>query len=43
MADAFLKAGKNGRITVKVPESKVDKYTALLKGEGGLNGTVKAA
>ena len=43
VADAFLKAGKNGRITVKVPESKVDKYTALLKGEGGLNGTVKAA
>ena len=41
--NAFVKAGKNGRLTVKVPGSKVNEYRELFTGEGGLNGSVKAA
>ena len=43
VTDAFLMAGKNGRLTLKVPGSKVDEYRELFTGEGRLNGTVKAA
>ena len=41
--NAFVKAGNNGRLTVKVPRTKVDEYRDLFTGEGGLNGKVKAA
>ena len=34
---------KNGRLTVKVPKNKVNEYRELFTGEGGLNGSVKAA
>lgn len=43
VTDAFVRAGKNGRLTVKVPENKVNEYNALFIGEGGLNGKVEAA
>ena len=43
VTDAFVRAGKNGRLTVKVPGNKVDEYNALFTGEGGLVGSVKAA
>ena len=41
VTDAFFKAGKNGKLTVKVPSSKVTEYTTLFKNEGKLKGTVK--
>ena len=41
--NAFVKAGKKGQLTVKVPGNKVDEYSELFTGEGGLSGTVKAA
>ena len=43
VVDAFKGAGKNGRLTVKVPKNKVNEYSELFTGEGGLNGNVKAA
>ena len=43
VTDAFEGAGKNGRLTVKVPKNKVNEYRELFTGEGGLNGSVKAA
>ena len=43
VTDAFVKAGKDGKLTVKVPGSKVKAYRKLFTGEGGLNGKVKAA
>ena len=43
VTDAFEGAGKNGRLTVKVPKNKVNEYSKLFTGEGGLNGNVKAA
>ena len=43
VTDAFEGAGKNGRLTVKVPKNKVNEYSELFTGEGGLNGNVKAA
>ena len=41
--DAFVRAGKDGNLTVKVPGNKVNEYRDLFTGEGGLNGSVKAA
>ena len=41
VTDAFKGAGKN--LTVKVPSKKVDEYRELFTGEGGLNGSVRAA
>ena len=38
-----LMAGKNGRLTVKIPGNKVDEYRELFTGEGGLDGSIKAA
>ena len=43
VVDAFEGAGKNGRLTVKVPGRKLDEYRELFTGEGGLKGSVKAA
>ena len=43
VSDAFVRAGKNGKLTVKVPGNKVDEYRELFTGEGGLNGKVEAA
>ena len=43
VAGAFEGAGKNGRLTVKVPKNKVNEYRELFTGEGGLDGSVKAA
>ena len=43
VTDSFEGAGKNGRLTVKVPKNKVNEYRELFTGEGGLNGNVKAA
>ena len=43
VTDAFVKAGKNGKLTVMVPGSKVKEYRKLFTGEGGLKGSVKAA
>ena len=43
VTDAFEGAGKNGRLTVKVPKNKVNEYRELFTGEGGLDGRVKAA
>jgi hypothetical protein len=43
VTDALVKAGKNGKLTVIVPGSKVNEYYELFTGEGGLNGSVKAA
>jgi hypothetical protein len=38
-----VKAGKKGKLTVKVPGNKVDEYQKLFTGEGKLNGKVEAA
>ena len=43
VVDAFAGAGKNGRLTIKVPESMVNEYSELFTGEGRLNGNVIAA
>ena len=43
VTDAFEGSGKNGRLTVKVPKNKVNEYRKLFTGEGGLNGSVRAA
>ena len=43
VVNAFEGAGKNGRLTVKVPKNKVNEYRELFTGEGGLKGSVKAA
>ena len=40
VTDAFLKAGNDGGLTVKVPGHKVDDYKELLKKEGKLKGKV---
>ena len=40
VTDAFLKAGNDGGLTVKVPGHKVDDYKELFKKEGGLKGKV---
>ena len=42
VTDAFLKAGNDGGLTVKVPVHKVDDYKELFKKEGGLKGKVVA-
>ena len=42
VTDAFLKAGNDGGLTVKVPGHKVDDYKELFKKEGGLKGKVVA-
>ena len=43
VTNAFVKAGKKGKLTVKVPGHKVDEYQKLFTGEGKLNGKVEAA
>ena len=43
VTNAFVKAGKKGKLTVKVPGNKVDEYQKLFTGEGKLNGKVEAA
>ena len=43
VTNAFVKAGKKGKLTVKVPGNKVDEYRELFTGEGKLNGKVEAA
>ena len=43
ITNAFVKAGKNGRLIVKVPGSKVNEYQKLFTGEGRLKGSVTAA
>ena len=43
VTDAFVKAGKNSRLIVKVPGSKVNEYQKLFTGEGRLKGSVTAA
>ena len=43
VTDAFEGSGKNGRLTVKVPKNKVNEYSELFTGEGGLKGRVRAA
>ena len=40
VTDAFV---RDGKLTVKVPASKVDEYRDLFTGEGGLDGVIIAA
>ena len=43
VTDAFEKAGRDGKLVVRVPSSMVDEYSELFVEEGKLNGKVVAA